>query len=59
MATPESTEPLANLITGFGNLGSEYVRLFQQYQTLERKLLTVREQVRHSLYTVFTFPLLQ
>ena len=45
METTEVDALVRQLVTGFEALQTEYQKLFGQYQGLERKLATAREQV--------------
>jgi len=50
MEHTETNNLVQQLATGFGALQDEYQKLFGQHQSLERKLATAREQVRHVLF---------
>ena len=45
METAEVDMLVKNLVAGFETLQEEYLKLFGQYQSLEKKLTTAREQV--------------
>lgn len=49
METVEVNTLVKQLATGFETLQEEYQKLFGQYQGLERKLATAREQVSTSI----------
>jgi hypothetical protein len=46
MDRPNTEDLVSQLVAGFDALQDEYKKLFEQQQTLERKLATAREQVR-------------
>ena len=54
MATAEVDVLVNNLVAGFETLQKEYQKLFGQYQGLEKKLATAREQVSR-LFHLYTF----
>lgn len=58
METAEVDVLVNNLVAGFETLQEEYRKLFGQYQGLEKKLATAREQVsRLSLYARMPIPM--
>ena len=51
MDCPDVYRLVQQLAAGFETLETEYLKLYGQHQTLERKLATAREQVRGDYFS--------